>query len=178
MVDRILDGWLRNQLQEVIDLAASSDLVQILPLSGDPPKKYIVEFRCKGLVERDGQVVETNRFVAGIWFPPDYQRHVNPYQVITLLEPLNLWHPNYDPKQRVICIGNIPPGTPLTSIIYQLFEIFSYQRVTMREDDALNWPACAWARENTIRFPIDARPLKRRDPELPEDMAEASTSHE
>ena len=149
MADHILEGWLRNQLEEGLALAASSDLVQLLPLSGDPPQKYLVEFRCKGLVERDGQAVETNRFITGIWFPPDYQRRVNPYQVITLLEPRNLWHPNYDPKQRVICIGDIPPGTSLTSIIYQLFEIFTYQRVTMREDDALNWLACAWARKNT-----------------------------
>ena len=49
---------------------------------------------------------------------------------------------------------------------YQLFEIITYKRVTMREDDALNPVACAWARRNTHRFPIDPRPLKRRTVEF------------
>ena len=178
MTDRIFEGWLRYQLEEGLALAASSDLVQLLPLSGDPPQKYLVEFRCNGPMERDGQIVETSRFTAGIRFPPDYQRRVNPYQIVKLLEPVNLWHPNYDPKLRVICVGDIPLGTSLTSLVYQLFEIFTYQRVTMQEDNALNWAACAWARNHTHRFPIDARPLKRMDPEIRVDMAEASTSHD
>ena len=37
----------------------------------------------------------------------------------------------------------------------------SYENVTMREDDALNRPVCAWARRNRERFPIDSRPIKR-----------------
>jgi hypothetical protein len=32
----------------------------------------------------------------------------------------------------------------------------------MREDDALNRHACAWARKNASRFPIDDRPMMRR----------------
>lgn len=31
----------------------------------------------------------------------------------------------------------------------------------MREDDALNKPACVWARAHRDRFPLDRRPLKR-----------------
>jgi hypothetical protein len=36
----------------------------------------------------------------------------------------------------------------------------------MREDDALNKAACAWAREHQDRFPVDRRPLRRRQLEL------------
>ena len=32
----------------------------------------------------------------------------------------------------------------------------------MREDDALNREACAWARHHADRYPVDRRPLKRR----------------
>jgi hypothetical protein len=35
--------------------------------------------------------------------------------------------------------------------------------MTPREDDALNRAACQWARSNMHLFPIDSRPLKRRD---------------
>ena len=163
MRDQIFEGWLKCQLEEALALAGSSDLVNLVPENGAYPRKYVIEFRCNGLIRQGSDVVEANRFITGVWFPPNYHRRVNPYQVVTLLEPANLWHPNYDLERRVICIGPIPPGTSLTSIIYQLFEVFSYQRVTMREDDALNWAACAWARRNIGRFPIDSRPLKRRE---------------
>ena len=43
-----------------------------------------------------------------------------------------------------------------------MFEIITYNKATMREDDALNFEACRWARWNTGRFPVDTRPLKRR----------------
>jgi hypothetical protein len=36
------------------------------------------------------------------------------------------------------------------------------EKVTMREDDALNRAACQWARQHPERFPVDRRPLKRR----------------
>jgi hypothetical protein len=40
--------------------------------------------------------------------------------------------------------------------------ITSYQKVTMREDDALDRDACAWARRNQFRFPVDDRGMTRR----------------
>ena len=43
----------------------------------------------------------------------------------------------------------------------QIHEIVTWQKVTMREDDALNHAACQWARANRARFPVDSRPLKR-----------------
>ena len=58
--------------------------------------------------------------------------------------------------------SGVRPGTPLVDLLYQCFEIITYTKVTMREDDALNRAACGWARENQDRFPIDPRPLKRR----------------
>jgi hypothetical protein len=53
----------------------------------------------------------------------------------------------------------------LVDLLFQCFEVITYQKVTMREDDALNHAACAWAREHQQRFPIDRRPLKWRRPE-------------
>jgi hypothetical protein len=51
---------------------------------------------------------------------------------------------------------------PLVDLLYQVYEILTYQKLTPREDDALNKEACHWARANQKRFPIDRRPLKRR----------------
>jgi ubiquitin-protein ligase len=74
----------------------------------------------------------------------------------------NTWHPNISRELPLICIGRLTPGTPLVDILYQVFDILTYQKYNPRESDSLNPQACAFARENHDRFPIDARPLKRR----------------
>ena len=54
------------------------------------------------------------------------------------------------------------PGTSLVDLLYQAYEVLTYQKFTSREDDALNAVACAWARKHMDRFPVDSRPLKGR----------------
>ena len=160
--DPVLQGFLTRQLDEGMALAAASDLVRLTPCDGPPPRHYLAEFRCKGLVQRPaGDVVEGDRFVVGISFPSDYLRRAYPAEVISLLAPLNVFHPNI--RGSAMCIGRLKPGTRLVDLLYQCFEILTYVKVTMREDDALNRDACRWARSHVDRFPVDRRPLKRRD---------------
>jgi hypothetical protein len=45
----------------------------------------------------------------------------------------------------------------LLSLLQQLYQMITWQRFTPREDDALNREACAWARKNMHRFPVDPR---------------------
>jgi hypothetical protein len=162
MTDRILESFLARQRDEALELAAQSDLLSLLPV-GVATDRYIVEFRCKGLIERSpGDVVEAGRFHVGVWFPSNYLRAANPFQVLTWLGPRNVWHPNISATEPIICIGTLAPGTGLVDILYQVFEVITYNKVTMREDDALNAAACQWARRHRDRFPIDRRPLKRR----------------
>ena len=59
-----------------------------------------------------------------------------------------------------ICPGRIVPGMSLVDLLYQVYEILTYQKLTTH--DALNREAAAWARANQGRFPTDRRPLKRR----------------
>lgn len=163
MQDKIFEAFLKRQYEEGMALAASSDLLELYPMPGDPPDRYIAEFRSKGLVRSPGgDVVEADRFEIGIWFPSDYLRRAEPFQVLTWLRPIDVFHPNISAKFPWICVGKLAPNTPLVDILYQCFEIITYNKVTMREDDALNAEACVWARMNQHRFPIDRRPLKRR----------------
>jgi ubiquitin-protein ligase len=162
-MDKIYNAFLDRQFEEGTALARASDLLTLVPLGGPPPTHYVVKLRCKGLLRNaDGEVAEAGYFEAGIWFPSDYLRQVNPPQVLTWFGPPNIWHPNISDRGPFICAGKISPGTPLVDLIYQIFEIVTYTKVTMREDDALNKAACVWARQNKHRFPIDKRPLKRR----------------
>ena len=167
MSDAILRSFLERQFEEGLELARASDLLVLSPLSGSPPNRYVATFHCKGLVRKpDGGIEEANRFNVGIWFPSDYLRRAEPAQVLTWMGPGRVFHPNISDVAPFICVGRLSPGTPLVDILYQVFEIVTYNKVTMREDDALNRAACVWARDNQHRFPVDSRPLKRRKLDL------------
>ena len=165
MSDRVLTAFLARQREEGMALAAASDLLELVPVDGALGQRYLADFRCTGLIQTEsGQIVEADRFVLGIWFPHHYLREADPFHVLTWLEPRRIFHPNVSPP--FICVGRLAPGTPIVDLVYRCFEIVTYNKVTMREDDALNREACAWARRNQHRFPLDRRPLKRRGVEF------------
>ncbi len=159
--DPVYRRFMERQLEEGRALEHSSDLVRLHVPSLAPPH-VVAEFRCKGLVrEGEGEIREAGEFHVGIWFPPDYLRRADPFEMLRLFTP-HVWHPNVSRELPLICIGRLAPGTPLVDILYQLFDILTYQKYNPRENDALNKPACAWARAHQDRFPVDRRPLKRR----------------
>ena len=162
MTDRILTAFLARQREEGMRLAGDSDCLRLVPIGGAAPDRYLADFRCTGLVQAEsGEIVEADRFLLGIWFPDHYLREADPFQVLTCLAPPRIFHPNVSRDAPFICIGRVAPGTPLVDLLYRCFEVLTYRKVTMREQDALNRDACAWARRNQHRFPVDDRPLKR-----------------
>jgi len=159
--DLIYRHFMERQLTEGLALAEESDLLR-LRIPPFAPPHFVAEFHCKGLVrEADGVIKEADHFEVGIWFPSDYLRRADPFEMLRIFTP-NTWHPNISRDVPLICIGRLSPGTALVDILYQIFDIVTYQKYNPREDDSLNKVACAWARENPRRFPIDRRPLKRR----------------
>jgi hypothetical protein len=157
-VDHILKLFLETQQREALALAAASDLLEVTALD---LQHYVATFRCRGLVrDARGEVREHDRFSVGIFLPESYQRVVNAAEILTWLEPAEIWHPNVRPP--LVCLGKIAPNTRLVDLLHRCFELITFENVGMREDDALNPPACAWARRNCERFPVDARPIKRR----------------
>lgn len=159
-MDPIIASFLEEQEAEAMALSRDSDLVDIIPVGERPYQFYEVRYFCKGLVRTDEGIVEAERFWLGIHFPLDYWQRVSTPEVVTWLGPVACYHPNL--LFPFICVGALAPGTSLVEIVLQCFEIITYQKVTMREDDALNRQACAWARKNVSRFPIDDRPIMRR----------------
>ncbi len=159
--DPIFRAFLERQAAEGCALARDSDILQVdcLPTG----QHFVAHFDCRGLIRTDGgNIVEAIGFHAGVYFAPDYLRNVRPFEVLTLFGPPNTFHPNVAFGAPFLCVGHIAPGMPLVDLLYQVYEILTYQKVTPREDDALNKEACRWARANQHRFPIDRQPLKRR----------------
>ncbi len=158
--DLILQGFLETQHSEGMALAAASDLLTLYPIGNAPYQQYRAEFRCAGLIQVGGEVARAEGFNVGITFTDDYLRTADPYGVVCWLTPPSIWHPNIKPP--FVCLGPVVPGTPLVELIYRIYAVITYQKVTMNEYDALNHDACRWARANTNLFPVDTRPLKRR----------------
>ncbi len=158
-MDRILASWLRRQESDWQAFADQTDLVIIIPDDAESPcRRFVAQFMCKGLIRQlNGEIVEADHFVAGIYFGEDHLRQINPVQMVWMLTP-NVWHPNvYGPA---LCTGHLRPGVGLIDILYQIHSILTYQNLNLV--DFLNPQAADWARENMSRFPIDSRPLKRR----------------
>jgi len=161
--DAVLSGFLDRQYEAGMALAERSDVLELEPLGPPPYRAYVARFRAKGLVRRGGDVVEADRFEVGIRFGRDYLRRADPPDVLTLLAPADAWHPNI--RMPFLCPGHLRAGTGLPDLLHQVFEIWTFQMVTTNELDALNPAACAWARANRQRFPVDPRPLCRpREP--------------
>jgi hypothetical protein len=159
-MDPILASFLEEQESDAAALSRDSDLVDIVPVGCRPYQLYVVRYSCTGLVRTNEGIVEANHFELGVRFPFDYWQRASMPEVLTWLGPANCYHPNlYFP---IICMGHLDPGTPLAEIVLQCYEIITYQKATMKESDALNRDACAWARRNVERFPVDDRPMLRR----------------
>jgi len=160
MTDRVRSTFLEAQHEAAVALAASSGILDLTPLEGRPPDRYIADFRCRGLVRDGDTVLLAERFIIGIRIPDDYLRTFRPEQVLTVLAPLNIWLPNI--RGPLLCPGHMAPGTPLVDLLFQIHEVLAGQRLTLDEKWALNPLACAWARDNRHMFPVDPRPLVRR----------------
>lgn len=179
-MDHVLAGFLEQQLEQGTALAARSTLLELEQRGGALPDRYVARYACRGLVRTPGgEIVEAEGFSVGIWFPGDYLRTVNPFVSVTYLGAAGGrgFHPNLGPGpdgRDVICVGHLAPSTPLVDILLQCFEIFTWQKVTMREDDALNHDACVWARAHLDRLPIDRRTLLGRTLPLPRAAAAVS----
>ena len=157
MADSILDAWATRQYFESMDFAGRSPVLRLAPAAGtQPPRRYIAEFHCDGLVHAPSGIEVVNRHIVGINFPAHYLRTpTRPGEVVTWIAPATEWHPNVNAP--FACPGPIPPGMSLLNLLHQIFQMITWQRFTPREDDALNPAACRWARQNMERFPVDPR---------------------
>ena len=157
-MDKVLELFLETQRRDALALADASDLLELVPID---QQHFVAIFHCRGLVgSANGEVREHDRFTVGIWLPESYLREAKPAQILTWIDPETVWHPNIQPPY--VCLGKIEPGTLLVDLLHRCFELITFENVTMREDDALNRSACAWARRNCERFPVDSRPIKRQ----------------
>jgi len=161
MSDKVLENFLRDQYARVTALAAASDILRIAPGGSSHPQQYIARFHCRSLTKSlAGEPrEEESHFDFGIRLPDDYLRSPDTKQIVAIFRPWTIFHPNI--SGPFICLGRLTGGTPLDDIIYQIYEIISYQKWSAH--DGLNEEACEWARGHQDLFPVDRRPLKWKE---------------
>ncbi len=165
-MDRVLYAFLENSHTEATALAEQSDILQLTPLPPLPPSVYLCEFAVPYLHRLPSGLVEIapGPVQMVINFPEDYLRSTDPrlyLRVASLLTP-DVTHPNL--WGTAVCLGSeFAPGTPITVLLWELYDIVSYQNVTLDERNALNPEACRLLREHEgLLAQLTPKPFLRR----------------
>ena len=142
----VRDRRLRADQEMVSGLFTDHPFIQLKEAIGDPPERYRIEYRVKGLVMRSAEVVEKDSHLVEIFLTLAYPRQPPQCRMLT-----PVFHPNIAP--HAICIGDHwSAGESLAALIVRIGEMITYQSYNTKSP--LNGLAARWAEENLARLPI------------------------
>ncbi|MBI2297368.1 MAG: hypothetical protein HYU66_00200 [Armatimonadetes bacterium] len=136
MDDKVLEGFLRQQLSEGMALAEGSDVLELRPENLDLPQEYLAVFHLRSFTRDAAGIGEAHDHLVHFRFPDDYLIRADPFLVLTYLAPPSIFHPNIRPP--AICPGHIYPGMSLVELLLQVADIIAYRKRTVSEHDCLN----------------------------------------
>ncbi len=133
-----------EQLQEFVRRHPRLRLVQA---EGNPPERYQVEYRVRGLRQADDELQVVTSHLVEIAIPRNYPRTP---PLCRMLTPV--FHPNIAP--HAVCIGDHwSAGESLASMVARIGEMIAYQSYNTKSP--LNGEAARWVEENEDRLPLD-----------------------
>jgi ubiquitin-protein ligase len=144
---------LRADYEQVASAFAEHPFIRVVGMEGDPPEKYTLEFRVRGLIEAEETelVVPKTMHRAEVFLPLDYPRRPPFARMVT-----PVFHPNIDPQK--ICIGDHwSAGQSLAQLIARIAEMICFQTYNVKSP--LNAKAAAWAEQNVARLPLQTGDL-------------------
>jgi hypothetical protein len=114
---------------------------------GDPPERYRIEYRVRGLVVQDGKLQIAERHLVEIFLTLAYPRQAPQCRMLT-----PVFHPNIAP--HAICIGDHwSAGESLAALIVRIAEMLCYQSYNVKSP--LNGDAARWAEEHLGEIPLE-----------------------
>jgi hypothetical protein len=168
-MSQVFEKFLENSLAEASALEKQSDVLELVPLPPLPPSTYLCKFAVPYLRRQaDGTIaLAEGPVIAAVHFPEDYLRSVDHWlylKVATLLTP-DFIHPNV--RGGTVCLGaDFAPGTPIKGLLWELYDIVTYQNFSLVEHNALNAEACRLlrARQELVKSlrPVPFLRRKRR----------------
>ena len=139
--------------QQVMRAFDGFEPIHVKPAEGNPPDKYLVEYRVGGLDRgKGGKPVPRDRHVVEIQLTSEYPRLSPKCRMLT-----DVFHPNIDPT--TICVGDHwTAGERLVDLIVRIGEMLSYQAYNIKSP--LDAEAAMWADLNRDKLPTDSRNLR------------------
>ncbi|MBI3158042.1 MAG: hypothetical protein HYZ26_00395 [Chloroflexi bacterium] len=161
---------LKADHQRMNELAAQSDLIEFQAIStrkGLPPERYIVTYRCKGIigVDRSGKPRFGDKHQVEIYLHAQYPQR---WPGMKWLTPI--WHPNINHINGSVCVDAAwwTASRSLDRLVLMIGEMVQYKNY---HDDPTKPPfpwdpeAARWCRDfrraNPRAFPVDTRELLR-----------------
>ncbi len=127
---------------------AAHPRIRVVDAVGDPPERYRIEFRVRGLVMEAQGVAPKDTHLVEIFLTLSYPRQAPQCRMLT-----PVFHPNIAP--HAICIGDHwSAGQSLASVVTRIGEMLSFQSYNVKSP--LNGAAARWAEEHAAELPTDA----------------------
>lgn len=140
--------------QHVREAFASSDVIQVLEMEGNPPDLYRIQYQINSLqptanpdkpAPRDVHQVE-------IQLTADYPRVAPKCKMLT-----PVYHPNIDASH--VCVGDHwAAGERLVDLIVRIGEMLAYQDYNIKSP--LDAHAAMWTDLNADKLPLDSRNIR------------------
>ena len=161
---------LRADHKRMVDIAAQSDLIEFKTTGarkGLPPERYIVTYKCKGIVgvDKNGNPKMGSKHQVEIYLHNQYPQRWPGMQWLT-----PVWHPNINHHNGSVCVDAAwwTASRSLDRLVIMIGEMVQYKNF---HDDPTKPPfpwdpeAARWSRkyrqENPAAFPVDTRELLR-----------------
>jgi len=161
---------LRADHKRMLDMAAQSDLIEFKTTEarkGLPPERYIVTYKCKGIVgvDKNGKPKMGSKHQVEIYLHNQYPQRWPGMQWLT-----PVWHPNINHHNGSVCVDAAwwTASRSLDRLVIMIGEMVQYKNF---HDDPTKPPfpwdpeAARWSRkyrqENPGVFPVDTRELLR-----------------
>ena len=131
----------------VTRLFAGHPHVVVKEAIGDPAERYRIEYRLRGVVMQNNEVVPKDTHLVEIFLTLAYPRQAPQCRMLT-----PVFHPNIAP--HAVCIGDHwSAGESLAALILRIGEMITFQSYNTKSP--LNGAAARWAEENVARLPIE-----------------------
>lgn len=159
-----LQERLAQEYEWLKELATKSDLIEVEPTEGDPPTKYLVTLKCKGMMlhPTSGKPCLTANHIMEIYLPAGIPGYPNEAPYVLCLTPH--FHPNISPENNMVCIGierDWESSLDIAWLVTHLADMITYRVYGFEKP--YNQKAVKWAKANKAKLPLDTRLLFKED---------------
>jgi len=159
-----LQERLHQEYEWLKELTAKSGLIEVEPKEGNPPTKYRVTLKCKGMMlhPTTGKPTLTANHILEIYLPAGIPGYPNEAPYVLCLT--SHFHPNISPENNMVCIGierDWDSSLDIAWLVTHLADMITYRAYGFEKP--YNQKAVKWTQANKAKLPLDRRPLFKEE---------------